>query len=522
MSILNYIKQQGFQLSVSFFTLALYIFINGYDFNTGDQAEHLPQVYQMFDPSLYPSDFFLSNYHSTFTVRYYWVGLVYFLSHVLSIRLTCLILYLFCMYCTILAWTKIVELFLSTEETKGNRNLNVFIALMLIFILVNPFTLGGNYLLGKIFIGSTIAELFASWGIYLFFKNKYMASAIFFAISVWFQALVGLQLFLVFAGILFLTSDYNQMQKSVFKLITFSIVFIIFSLRLLGPLLYTQKINNQALDSQLFYDLLYFKRAPWHYVPATFPKRDYITFLGLLVFSVIALFNIKPSKMKTQIIMLFLIILSVCVFYFVAFQTHHFMWIGKLQWFKTTIWVNAFGCIVITRFLANYLPNLDLKFLNRVFIYSSIAMFSFMFYADAKTESPKYAFLNDRHKTDIQKMHAFIKENTSKEARFLIPIDNESFTSEAQRSAVASFKAVVHEPYFFVKWKKVLEQFYQVDFNSDASPKMQAIEHYRSNYDTLQFLDYDYRIDNIKESKIIPQLKNRVITIGDWTLTKVK
>jgi hypothetical protein len=73
-----------------------------------------------------------------------------------------------------------------------------------------------------------------------------------------------------------------------------------------------------------------------------------------------------------------------------------------------------------------------------------------------------------------------------------------------------------------VKWQKVLEQFYQVDFNSDASPKMQAIENYRNNYDTTAFAYYDYRIDNIRESKIIPQLKNRVVTIGDWTLSKVK
>ena len=426
------------------------------------------------------------------------------------------------MYFTIFAWAKIIELFQPEEDKTGSHKFYVFIALMLIFIIANPFTLGGNYLLGKIFIGSTISELFASWGIYLFFKNKYATLAIFFALSVWFQALVGLQLFLIFAGILFFTSDFNDTKKSIIRLITFSIVFIIFSLPLLGPLLYAQKINNQGLDSQLFYDLLYFKRAPWHYVPSTFPKRDYITFFGLLFFALIDLFSIKPSKMKTQILWLFAIILSVCTFYFVAFQTQHFMWIGKLQWFKTTIWVNVFACMFIARFVSSYLPSFEFKWLDKLFLASSIAMLGFMFYSDAYSDSPKYVFLNDSPKTDIQKMHAFIKENTPKDARFLIPIDNESFTSEAQRSAIASFKAVVHEPYFFVKWKKVLEQFYQVDFNSNASPKMQAIENYRNNYDTLQFVDYDYRIDNIKESSIIPQLKNRVKTIGDWTLTKVK
>ena len=517
MSILNNIRQNSFQLCVSFFVMSLYIFINGYDFNTGDQAEHLPQVYQMFDPSLYPSDFFLSNYHNTFTVRYYWVQTVYFLSHIFSIRLTCLILYFVCVYFTILLWTKIIELYKSEEDKTGKVKAYVFIALLLIFVIANAYTLGGNYLLGEIFIGSTIAELFASLGIYLFLKNKIMSSAIFFAMSVWFQALVGLQLFLVFAVILFFTSDFNNAKRSIIRLITFSIVFMIFSMPLLVPLLYSQKLNNQGLNSQLFYDLLYFKRAPWHYVPSTFPKRDYITFFGLLLFALLALFSIKPNKMKTQILWLFAIILSVCVFYFVAFQAHHFMWIGKLQWFKTTIWVNAFACIVIADFLIRFLPSFEFKWINTMMLFSSISLLVFMFYCDGYTDSPKYAFLNDSPKTEIQKMHAFVKENTSKDARFLIPIDNESFTSESQRSTVASFKAVVHEPYFFVKWQKVLAHFYKVDFNSSTSPKWQAIENYRNNYDTLAFVNYDYRIDNIKESSIIPQLKNRIKTIGDWT-----
>jgi hypothetical protein len=76
------------------------------------------------------------------------------------------------MYFTILAWTKIIELFQPEEDKTGKQNFYVFIALMLIFLIANSFTLGGNYLLGKIFIGSTIAELFASWGIYLFYLEN--------------------------------------------------------------------------------------------------------------------------------------------------------------------------------------------------------------------------------------------------------------------------------------------------------------------------------------------------------------
>lgn len=37
----------------------LFIGLNGYSFNYVDQEEHLPQVYKLFNPSLYPNDYFM-------------------------------------------------------------------------------------------------------------------------------------------------------------------------------------------------------------------------------------------------------------------------------------------------------------------------------------------------------------------------------------------------------------------------------------------------------------------------------
>ena len=79
-----------------FFLVAIaYIFCNGYLFNTGDQAEHLPQVYQKLNPELYPNDFFLNYYNQTFTVRYYFTYVVYAFSLVVGVKASCFIIY-FC------------------------------------------------------------------------------------------------------------------------------------------------------------------------------------------------------------------------------------------------------------------------------------------------------------------------------------------------------------------------------------------------------------------------------------------
>ena len=59
-------------LGYAFFVAALFLFLKGYQFNTDDQAEHLPQVYQLLDPQLYPHDYYVNDANSVFTVRFYY------------------------------------------------------------------------------------------------------------------------------------------------------------------------------------------------------------------------------------------------------------------------------------------------------------------------------------------------------------------------------------------------------------------------------------------------------------------
>ena len=55
---------------------ALFLLVRGYQFNTDDQAEHLPQVYKALDAELYPNDYFVNQSTSIFTVRFYYEKLV--------------------------------------------------------------------------------------------------------------------------------------------------------------------------------------------------------------------------------------------------------------------------------------------------------------------------------------------------------------------------------------------------------------------------------------------------------------
>ena len=54
-----------------------YIFYHGYSYPGGDQEEHLPLVIKMFDPALYQHDYYVSMETLTFSIRQYYVFVVY-------------------------------------------------------------------------------------------------------------------------------------------------------------------------------------------------------------------------------------------------------------------------------------------------------------------------------------------------------------------------------------------------------------------------------------------------------------
>src|SRR6187402_648573 len=95
----------------SIFIAVLFLLVHGYRFNTGDQEEHLPQVYKMMDASLYAHDYFMSHVDESFNVRFYFKWLVYLVSQILSVEVTCFLLTFICL--TVTSWSvmKITEFF---------------------------------------------------------------------------------------------------------------------------------------------------------------------------------------------------------------------------------------------------------------------------------------------------------------------------------------------------------------------------------------------------------------------------
>lgn len=507
------IEQWSFALLVS----CCYILVYGYRFNCGDQSEHLPQVYQHLNPELYKGDFFLTYYDKTFTVRYYWVAMVSFLSKMLPVSTVCFGLYLFCLITCVFSWIRIS---LHFTESKWASYLSVFF----IFILFNTFTVGGNQLQGNMFVGSSVAEALASLGIYMFVSKKYNATAVFFGAASLFQVLIGLHLFIILFIVLFFSKEDNRVKKIFF----YSFIYCITAIPIFFPLMGKQFFITQGFDEVLYYRILYVFRGIMHYRPSLFPITDYIKMIVLLIPSLIILYTVNV-KNKRMIAIVLITIITGSLLYTIVFEYMDLKAIGKIQWFKNMVWLNCFCCIVITGALTKYSG----KYFSFSFVLLKsqilLGFSAIMLIILTNSSFLPLNKLRDRYqignyqKTDIQIVHEWIKQNTPVDVMFLVAPSDDAFACEAQRSQPVNYKAIVHQPYFFMEWYKRMKDYYNVDFGKvgNSLALMQAeynychVLRYPSNNEAV------YRIDNIKASAIISQLGDVVYQKGDWIVTKI-
>ena len=61
------------RLLVSVLFATIFILVHGYQFNNGDQEEHLPYVYKLIDSNLYQNDYLVPLQTSQFSIRFYFI-----------------------------------------------------------------------------------------------------------------------------------------------------------------------------------------------------------------------------------------------------------------------------------------------------------------------------------------------------------------------------------------------------------------------------------------------------------------
>lgn len=503
-------------LLYSFFLALLFLFYKGYTFNSWDQAECLPQVYQLLDSSLYSNDFFMQEYHKAFTVRFYFVYFIYGLSYILSVPIVCFSLTVLALFLSVFYFIKI------TQQITDNSIAVVLSPLFAFFVFFN-FTVGGNQIQSNSMIPGTLSAVFSIIGIYLFLRKKYNISFLVLGLGTLFQPLVTLQVFLVLVPMMFLELKYIGLTKILIAVIIYFVV----ASPMLVPVFYRQFFQHVEYDSQLYYQVLYRFRNHLHYLPSLFPVQDYIRFAALIIAAFAA---IRYTEIRnTKFIYFFSgILIFGMLLYWILLEVAGINAIGKLQWFKTTVWVNAIACIALAVFIGNVIESYFKADWKKLLFPASVVGSLLLLVVLLNSSMLPIKKLQIRYqvgnyiKSDLTLLHEWMEQHLPKDAVILCSPENTSIICEAKRSQVVQYQAIIHEPFYMLPWYEKFKEIYGVSIETATIKdiRKQAAELYCTrNYKSNKY-HIDYRIDNLKTCAYISELGETIYQSGDYVLTQ--
>lgn len=499
-----------------------YIFYHGYSYAGGDQEEHLPLVFKMFDPGLYKYDYYVSQESLTFSIRYFYVITVFAFSKVIGVETSCLLLFFVCILLISYSFVKITSL-LTPEKYAP------FFAPLIFLLFYNEWTVGGNYFVLPIMICSVFSMAICSFAFLLFFRKRYYVAFICIGVAGLFQVIIAIHVFVILMALLVTGEEKNKI-----KLIACNaFLFLLFSAPMLIPALKHHIFGSGNYDKNYYYQALYYFRNPNHYLPSYFFPRDYARFflLSFLGFASAWCLNLLNRK---QLFAIYAIVYTGALVYYLLLEKFHFYPIGKIQWFRTTVWITAFSSVFMVIAAGKALNGIfrNIKFSGRIVIPLLIAEVIMVLVIFNAERIPINYFkqryeLGNRVYSDMSKMHFWIAENTPKDAIVLTPPDDLAFLCEAKRSVPIGYAAVIHEPFFMIPWYEKFQKIYGVslkDVGKITPAKNVAAEKYLINNfkDEENFFHITYRLDNITTCKYVNELGPVVHREGDYILTEMK
>lgn len=428
----------------------LFLVLKGFVFNTADLGEHLSLVYKALQPSLYVYDFYVSEAWNVFTIRYYYVQLMAFFGQWFSIAHLSWCFNILCLTSSAVAWIKLAR-YLSADKVTG------YLAPFFILFIFYGWTIGGNAIQYNLLICSTFAKAIAPWSLYLALRNKWSWSAVLLGVSGLFQILVSLQLALVLGAYLLFSGRWKTC-------IAFGMLWLLFAAPMLLPVTLRQFVVEGESNNALFYKVLYEVRNPHHYLPSLFAWTSYLKAIFLWTIGIISLkFMAEESVFRKVVLWMIWIFVGLLMYTFLL-EILDWKSIGKLQFFKTTIWLGAFSAAVISVLLEKWI----LRYVGMQWIPAMAALFCCIWIGRSHIIFDTPIVFD--HRTDEQKelsgVHEWIEENTPDDALFATFASNESFICEAKRSQFVAWNPIIHEPAFMDEWFKRFGSLYHQPFQS--------------------------------------------------------
>ncbi|MFM9057201.1 MAG: DUF6798 domain-containing protein, partial [Bacteroidota bacterium] len=420
----------------------------GYRVNNGDQEEHLPYVYVLLDPDLYPEDPLVFTQATEFTVRFYYAHIISFLGHVFPVKSVVFCLYLLCLtsICAGIAalskaWTRSPELSILTP-----------------FFLIpfNGFTIGGNTLVDIQLTCTVPAVALGVWCLVFVQQRRPFLAGLMAALAGLFQILVGIQVGIM--GLAWMVFELSSERKiRVTGVLQFLMAFVPGLLPILLPMATNLQSDLSPIDSVRYGWILFDVRNPHHYLPQFFPMSDYIKSAGLWIVAAIVGLRTYKSLVFYRLLPVLGVFLLGALVYNIGFVNLKHQLIGMSQWYKASIWPFLVGFILLVS--AFPWPTELLKiFSKRRLLWTGlgVAIFALLLTGNSSVYLPerlasRYEW-GHRPIAARERMHGWIRNHLPKSAVVLPPPDDDAFLCQAQRSTPVSYKAIVHTSGFMLNW----------------------------------------------------------------------
>lgn len=444
-------------------TWSLLLWHAGYRFGTGDQPEFLSYINYLDDQSLYPHDFFLrgliEKVPNERTVIAYM--LLPFVNH---LEVACFIFQFLFTVLLVLGLQKLGYVLI--------KNISVTrIAILLNFLLFFDRGLGNVELYADAFQASSMSAAFVAFGLYYFFKQRYLTATVWMSIASILHPIEGLTVFLVMAAsmpvYIFLLRTCSKKVFTKSMLLYFSTAGVFIGLMLYGKIGGTPGFNK-SFDQETFFRIYHEFRLSHHYLFKYFPASKKLLFVFFIMINLIWGYNSNKRFFWFNAIAL-----GGIVVYLICTDYLHLIDIANLQFYKITPWIKFFALLIVVKHIYEMFLSVPLIRLSenfRITIYAGFAvlMITLLFLKPEWTEIQNVVHQYGsgwKEKDDIVMISLQIDTQLNKDAVFVQPFSNSDLKYFGRISSWVDWKAFLKNRSQILEWYRRIKIVYGISVN---------------------------------------------------------
>lgn len=447
------------------FTWALLILRFGYTYGTGDQIEILPYVIYLYNPHMYPSDFFLRGLNAGFPNERTVVANLFkpFVNH---FEIFCFVIH--CLTTVILVWGM---------EVLARRFIsNKYLAWLAVLFTLIPFY---NLSLGMVDTYSTgvqassISTCIVIWGINFFLDRRYIATAVIISVATIIHALEGLDVMMVLSAVLLW--EVVRKRASIRTMVSYVVIFSFTAGIYLVLMLKAKSVTGNQWaglysSPDEFFNIMFRFRHPHHYIFSSFRVWN------VLLYTILTLIALHFFRTRSRQVFAFVLISTIGIaFYAVCTDVFQLVFVANFQFYKLTQWVKLLGFVALFGYAGIYIGGLQFwrpgKNTERALLLAG-TLTCFIVIAFFRQQLPykvAYQIGNWKYDNEVIRLCEEVKTHTPLNALFIHPMEITEVKFFAQRGSYVEFKANVKHYLFVAEWYRRLQEVYGMDYHGSVA-----------------------------------------------------